>query len=419
MNKWFSFIDDYRNIERPILNVIIAEFFIQMVNATFMLVLPLYMSRMKYSNEEIALFLTFRFIGVFLLALPIGKFIKGRKLYPFFYISALGVPLFGLASVGAIYFKMDSLIYITLFLWGSMFTFMQIPISPFILRNSSKANHTPSIALSYSTWSFGGIVSGVITSILCYLNKDLFNEQNILIIFSVLGFFGFFFLIKNPMKELVEERAITRDHHHKHKTDWRLIIKALIPTLIVATGAGLTIPFISLFFENIHHVSTGEFSTYSAVASLLVAYAALMVPKIKKYVGYKIAIPTTQSLAVISLIALATTELYAQYSIALYIAIACYLLRQPLMNMAGPMTTELVLNYVGKNNREITSALTSAIWSGSWVISGLLVNILFRFGYQFVNIFLITAALYAVGVIMYYVLIVDYVKREQKGLIES
>ncbi|MBK7819269.1 MAG: hypothetical protein IPJ60_18340 [Sphingobacteriaceae bacterium] len=64
-------------------------------------------------------------------------------------------------------------------------------------------------------------------------------------------------------------------------------------------------------------------------------------------------------------------------ALLLFIAIACYLLRQPLMNMAGPMTTELVLNYVGKNNREITSALTSAIWSGSWVISGLLVNILF------------------------------------------
>ncbi|MBK7819267.1 MAG: hypothetical protein IPJ60_18330 [Sphingobacteriaceae bacterium] len=126
MNKWFSFINDYRNIEKPILNVVIAEFFIQMVNATFMLVLPLYMSRMNYSNEEIALFLTFRFIGVFLLALPIGKFIKGKKLYPFFYISAIGVPLFGLASIGAIYLKIDLLIYVTLFLWGSMFTFMQI-----------------------------------------------------------------------------------------------------------------------------------------------------------------------------------------------------------------------------------------------------------------------------------------------------
>jgi MFS family permease len=419
MTKWLSFIDDYRKLERPVLNVIIAEFFIQMVNSTFMIILPLYMLRMNYSNEEIAMFITFRFIGVFLLALPIGKFIKGKKLYPFFYISSLGVPLFGLLSVVAIYLKIHLLIYISLSLWGAMFTFMQIPIAPFILRNSSKKNHTPGIALSYSTWSFGGIVSGAITAILYYIDKDLFNERNILIIFSILGFFGFFFLLRNPMEEKIEEPARSKDHYKHYKTDWVLITKALIPTLIIATGAGLTIPFISLFFENVHHVYAGEFSMYSAIASLLVAYAALMVPKIKKYIGYKVAIPTTQSLAVFSLIALATTEFYAQYSIALYIAVACYLLRQPLMNMAGPMTTELVLNYVGKNNREITSAFMSAIWSGSWVLSGLMVNILLRFGYQFVNIFLITAALYGLGVIMYYGLIIDYVKREEKGLIEA
>ena len=76
----------------------------------------------------------------------------------------------------------------------------------------------------------------------------------------------------------------------------------------------------------------------------------------------------------------------------LVIAIVCYLLRQPLMNMAGPMTTELVMSYVGKNNREMTSALTSAIWSGSWALSGFMVTIMFGFGFQFVNIFLITSA---------------------------
>jgi hypothetical protein len=74
---------------------------------------------------------------------------------------------------------------------------------------------------------------------------------------------------------------------------------------------------------------------------------------------------------------------------------------------------------VGKKNREITSALTSAIWSGSWVISGYMVKVMFGLGYSFVNVFLITSALYAFGVFMYYVLILDYIKRENKGLIDS
>jgi MFS family permease len=419
MNNLFSFLKDYKNLEKAIINVVISEFFIQMVNATFMNILPLYMTRKGYSDEEIALFITFRFLGVFILALPLGKLLKGKKLMPLFFLSNLCVPLFGIAIVISIAYQLKYFTLISLQLWGASFTFMQIPVAPFILRNSKKINHTAGISLSYSTWSFGGIISGVVIALLDKINPELFNEQFILLLFSILGFGGLFFLYKvRNFKEVEIDISEPEIVITKKSTNWLLIFKALIPTIIIATGAGLTIPFISLFFDKIHHVNKGGFSILSAIAAVLVAYSAMLVPKIKQKIGYKIAIPTTQSLAVISLIALATTQYYNQYSIAVTIAAFCYLLRQPLMNMAGPMTTELVLNYVGKTNREITSALTSAIWSGSWVLSGFMVKVLLSKGYQFVNIFLITAVLYGFGVVMYYLLILDYNKREEKGLIE-
>ena len=419
MAKLFSFINDYKALEKPVLNVIISEFFIQLVNATFMNILPLYMTRKGFSDEEIALFITFRFLGVFILALPLGNFIKSKKLMPLFYLSNICVPLFGIAIVLSIALQLKYLTLISLLLWGASFTFMQIPISPFILRNSKKENHTAGISLSYSTWSFAGILSGVVIAILDKINPFIFNEQFILMLFSILGLFGLFFLfrIKNFNEVVVEHQKVKIKSNEK--TDWKLIFKALIPTLIIATGAGLTIPFISLFFDKVHHLDKGGFSILSSIAAILVAYSAMMVPKIKQNIGYKIAIPTTQALAVISLVALATTQFYSQYSVALIIAAVCYLLRQPLMNVAGPMTTELILNYVGQKNREITSALTAAIWSGSWVISGFMVKVLFAHHFQFANIFLITSLLYAFGVIMYYLLILDYNKREKQGLIEE
>ncbi len=413
-----SFVHDYIKLERQVLSVIVSEFFIQLVNATFMNILPLYMTREGFTDEEIALYITFRFLGVFVLAVPFGKLIKGKKLALFFYLSNFFVPVFGLLIVIAIALKIKWLIILSLLLWGASFTFMQIPVAPFILRNSAKYNHTAGISLSYSTWSFASIISGAIIAILDFINPTLFNEKNILIIFCVLGFGGLPFLFKTKFNEQVDEE-VSQENNTENKTDWPTIFKALIPTLIIATGAGLTIPFISLFFDKVHHLDKGGFSIISSIAAVLVAYGAMLVPKIKEHIGYKIAIPTTQSLAVISLVALATTQFYSQYSVAVYIAIFCYLMRQPLMNMAGPMTSELVLTYVGKNNREITSALTSAIWSGSWVISGFMVKVMFGKGYAFVNIFLITSLLYAFGVFMYYMLILDYIKREKNGLIES
>ncbi len=411
-------IKEYKKLKPSILNVIVAEFFIQLVNCTFMLILPLYLSRKGYSDEDIALFIAIRFIGVFVLALPIGKIIKGRAMKPFFQLSAFFVPLFGLLSVVCIYLKLTSLIYVSLLLWGASFTLMQIPITPYILRNSDKSEHTAGIALSYSTWSFAGFVSGLLIFMLDAINPIVFDEQCVLIIFSVLGFGGVYYMQKVNIVEQIDDHKSMQTTTRHYNYDWFLIIKGLIPTLIIATGAGLTIPFISLFFDKVHHFGKGGFSFVSSIAAVLVVWGALMVPRIKQTIGYKIAIPTSQSLAVISLVALATTEFYSQYNVALYIAISCYLLRQPLMNMAGPMTSELVMNYVGKNNQEITSALTAAIWSGSWVISAFIVKILRGKDIAYVNIFLITAAMYAFGVMMYVVLIRDYTKREKSGLIK-
>lgn len=408
----------YRQIEKPVLLCIVAEFFIQMVNATFMNIQPLYMTREGYSDEAIAGFISFRFLGVFLLAVPMGYFIKGKRVKPLFVFSSVMVPFFALMIVYFVHQHNVPFIYLSQFLWGASFTFMQIPIIPFILRNSATKNHTSGIALSYSTWSFAGIVSGLLISGLDFINPVLFDEKMILLIFSIIGMLGILIMSKVNLEERIEPRHES-GLKEKQNHDWPIIIKALVPTLIIAVGAGLTIPFISLFFEKVHQMHKGEFSLVSSVASVLVAWGALMVPQIKENIGYKIAIPSTQSLAVISLVALATTQLYSQYSIAVYIAVFCYLLRQPLMNLAGPMTSELVMKYVGKKNQEIVSALTSAIWSGSWFISGILVKVMFGSGLTFVNIFLITAALYGLGVVWYYLLIKDYHRREKNGEIRD
>jgi uncharacterized membrane protein AbrB (regulator of aidB expression) len=117
---------------------------------------------------------------------------------------------------------------------------------------------------------------------------------------------------------------------------------------------------------------------------------------------------------------MATTELYSHFAIAVSIAVGCYLLRQPLMNMAGPMTSEIAMKFVGKKNQEITSALMAAVWSGSWFISTRFIfGSLRKSGYPYVDIFLITAALYTVGILLYVLLIRAYNKKEKAGLIEG
>jgi hypothetical protein len=92
-------------------------------------------------------------------------------------------------------------------------------------------------------------------------------------------------------------------------------------------------------------------------------------------------------------------------------AIIFNIIRQPLMNMAAPMTSEITMLYVGRKNQEMMSAITAAIWSGSWFISAWLFEILRKSGLSYMSIFLITAGLYIFGILMYQVLISAYERR--------
>ena len=69
-----------------------------------------------------------------------------------------------------------------------------------------------------------------------------------------------------------------------------------------------------------------------------------------------------------------------------------------------------MMNYVGKNNQELISALSSSLWSISWFFSAKIFEWLRLLDFQYYQIFLITSLLYLFGVLLYAVLIKDYEK---------
>ena len=148
-------------------------------------------------------------------------------------------------------------------------------------------------------------------------------------------------------------------------------------------------------------MDAAPFSLMNSVAFALVVISAFFIPEIRRRFGYQVAITLVQSLAIIALFVMGTTEWYKNYPIGIVVAVVTFILRQPLMNMAGPMTSELTLNYVGERNREMISALNAAIWSGCWFASAKIFSILREASIAYSNIVFITVALYIIGVAWY------------------
>jgi hypothetical protein len=363
LNALKKILLSYKHVEKHIYLLILGNFFLQLINASFFVLANFYFTKNGYLDYEIASFVEKRFLAVMLLAFPLGLFIKGRNLKPFFYIAAFGVPSASLLLVYAVETQQLVLIQIALFLSGAFFIFIQATELPYIILNARKETHSEAIALHFQTWVAGTIIVGLFYYLINAFGFA-FDEKKTIILFSILGYLSIFFIYSINIKEHVSETFPFKKIISYY--DWYRILNAVLPTLFIAIGAGFTIPFISLFFEKVHGINANQFSITASLTFILVFVGMGIMPAIKSKYGYKVSILYVQISSIICLIAMAATEWIAHLPYAAALAIFFYILRQPLMNIAGPMTSELSLYYVGKKNQELISALNASIWSGSW-----------------------------------------------------
>lgn len=358
-----------------------------------------------FHDFEIASMIGNRYLMVLLCSVPLALFVKGKRLKPFMLAGSALSPLVALLLIFAIHTHNAELIRILMSLWGITFSLLQILVMPYILLNGSREHETESIALFFSAGNFTTIFVGLLSFFLPFISP-FFTTEILLVFYSALGFLGIYFVKQLPDEENLGTRIPVRSIHSDY--DWILITRSVVPSFLIALGAGFTIPVINLFFNDVHGMEAPAFSVMNSVAFTLVVVTALAIPEVKRRFGYQVAITLMQSLAIVFLFLMATTEWYNHTSVGIGVAVVTFVLRQPLMNMAGPLTSELTLNYVGERNREMMSAINASIWSGCWFVSAKIFSVLREASVTYSNIIFITVALYIVGVLWYYWLIKEH-----------
>jgi len=412
----------YVNLPRNIHLLFLLEFNLSLIHVAFILILNIYLRKQGFTDPEIASFNSLRFVGALAFALPLGIYIRGKRLKPFFKVAAIIVPLTSAMIIESIHFSMIPLIQLSFLSWGIGMMLMRVCSLPFIIRNTTPENSTEALSLSAATWSLSTIFSGILISTLDWVSfidffglTISFNEHSILWIITIIGMCSLSFVMG-----IEEDGQETGNHRNdifslREYYDWKLIFKAISPLVLISIGAGLTIPFVNLFFNSIFGFSSSDYSILGSFTAMLVFMFSLLVPTLRKRYGYWMTIVVVQSLAIICLVVMSLTEVYSYHGYAVIIAVVAYVLRQPLMHMAHPASNELMMNYVGKNNQELISALSSSLWSASWFISAKIFEWLRILEFKYFEIFLITAFLYAIGVILYAILIREYENNQKKA----
>lgn len=426
INKIFR---SYADLPKNILMLFILELCLSLVHVAFILILNIYLRKEGYSDPEIASLNSLRFIGALAFSLPLGIYIRGRSLKPFFSLSTVLVPLISILLIESIRLHLLPLIQLAFLAWGIAMMFLRVCSLPFIIRNTTSKNSSQALSLNAATWSLATIISGLIISGLNWVSvihildvEFFFDERTILWIITLVSIISIPFGFRIKEDKTKSDFFGVRDTISLNKSyDWDLILKAISPLILISIGAGLTIPFVNLFFNSIFHFSSSDFSILGSATAFLVFFSSLMVPTLKQKYGYWMTIVFVQGLSICCLITLAMTELFSNSHYAIYFAVTAYVLRQPLMHMAHPSSNELMMNFVGKRNQELISALSSSLWSASWFISAKIFEWLRLLNFHYYEIFLITAVLYIIGVFLYAVIIKQFenMEKEKKSKVIS
>ena len=250
-------LNRYRQIPPSTLRLIGGIFLLNLVNGSFILILNIYLRKMGFVDEQIGSFTSYRFLGVLLFAFPFGIYIKGKSLKPFFITASLLIPSAAFLMIQSVKWGNPLLIKISFLTWGLGLMLYQVCALPYLMRTTPKSVLSDAIALNFSVWSLAIIITGIVINILTKIGQfSLFgivfpwDEYHIILLFIVISLSAFFLI--NSMQES-KPRSSSAEFRNNFTTllqdyDWFLIIKAIVPTMLIAIGAGLTIPFINLFF---------------------------------------------------------------------------------------------------------------------------------------------------------------------------
>ncbi|EQC33405.1 hypothetical protein SDRG_08920 [Saprolegnia diclina VS20] len=174
---------------------------------------------------------------------------------------------------------------------------------------------------------------------------------------------------------------------------------------IICNGAGMTVNFFPVFFQNEYGLTPSEVNLLFVVQPLLVVCLAFVTERVAARAGGIETVVATRIFATLCL-------LFMTYMKPLWGEIGLFLLRSGFMRCSEPLRTSILMDYVPQSLRGRWNALeglTQFTYSGSAVVGGYLIE---RHGYRYC--FFITSIIYAIGMVVE-LLLVPIIRNKPKA----
>ena len=178
------------------------------------------------------------------------------------------------------------------------------------------------------------------------------------------------------------------------KTNPGGLTRLIAPMLVTSIGAGMIMPFMNLYFRNVHNQTDSAIGVMFAWGSLAMAIGLLIAPVLAEKFGKIEVVVLSQALSIPFLVMLGFSPIFS-------ISLIAYYFRIMLMNMSGPVYSTFVMERVDAKYRAMVASLASMAHQFGWAFSPTISGIL-QVRYGFKPAFMVTIAFYLIAISMYY-----------------
>ena len=377
---------------------LLGNFMLGIASNMVQLLLNLYMKSLGFSGASIGVVLSYRAFGSFLIALP-ASFVVAR-LEPKLVLIVTAI-LLGASYTAQSLFSTFGPIATAVFFTGVFNSVYQVAAGPFFMRNSGEKERTHVFALNGAL----GMGTGVIGSLFGGIVKDIIFDRThnepyaysmtllTAVCFIIAAIVPFIKISKQKndihFKPILAQSSPTKIPARFANININLYIKILIPGFIVGMGAGLTIPYLNLYFKNTFDMPDSLIAVVFSLGQVVTFVGMMTGPLIARRIGKQRTIFFTQIISIPFILVLT----YLRFIPAVIIA---FLIRQGLMNMSSPINDNFALEMVPHEQQHLMNALKMLNWTGSWMVSARISgNMIDKMG--FAPSFTLTAILYAVS----------------------
>lgn len=214
---------------------------------------------------------------------------------------------------------------------------------------------------AFSLYSFAsstafGIGGMAIPLVLIFTFFGFSNKESHILLYILLAILS---LSSTLIILKIKESSVNHDKAEKRsllpRKSLGVLGKYILTSAIIAFGAGLVVPLMSLWLNLRYGVSDVVSVFILGMASLVIGVATLAAPPLAKKLGLVKAIVFTQSLSTLFMF---LTPLSPSYLSASFI----YTMRAFLMNMANPLQQCVIMGVVAEDERGAASGVSAALW---------------------------------------------------------